>query len=357
MTKLNWFVTKRMAYRIFAVVFVFFALIVLSESLDVSRFKRVERELGEVYAWLAILTAATRWAVKSLSVTVLVGAIVGLLEFQSQREFVVMKAAGISVWHLMRGPIVFVFLLGLSVTLGLETASTSLNRVINPTPPGLGGGVASATSKIWLSQESNLGTYILSANTARQLGQNLRNVTLFPQWEADFRRITASRANFADGNWNLRGVIMTQRDGSTEKISRFSVPTFSTAADLRLNVGSTEDFTIYELVKVLQDGITEPVVRAAAMTRLLKLISLPLMLVGSLLIAFAFTSGYRRDNNYRLTIIYGIVLGFVMFVITEMADRAGSSGVLDANYATWGPALVSILIGVSVLLHKEDGRA
>ncbi|MDB2384145.1 LptF/LptG family permease, partial [bacterium] len=334
-----------------------FALLLLAETLDTGRFDRIERELGEVYAWLAMLTSATRWSIKSLSVTVLVGAIVGLLEFQSQREFVVMKAAGISIWRIMVGPIAFVILLGLVVTLAFETASTSLNREINPTPPGLGGGVARATSNIWLAQESELGPYILSANGARERGQVLRQVTLFPRWEADFRRATASRANFVEGEWRLRSVILTQMDGSTQELERFNISTESTAADLRLNVGSTEDFTVYELVKVLQDGITEPVVRAAALTRLLKLASLPLMLVGSLLIAFAFTSGFRRDNNYRLVIIYGIVLGFVVFVLTEMADRAGSSGVLDAGYATWGPALVSILIGVSVLLHKEDGRA
>ncbi|WDR03583.1 LptF/LptG family permease [Devosia algicola] len=90
--------------------------------------------------------------------------------------------------------------------------------------------------------------------------------------------------------------------------------------------------------------------------RVIKLLALPLVLCGSLLIAFAFTAGYRRSDRYGAAILYGIVLGFVVFMITEMADRAGSSGVLDPGFAAVGPAFVAIVIGVTVLLYKEDGR-
>jgi lipopolysaccharide export system permease protein len=47
----------------------------------------------------------------------------------------------------------------------------------------------------------------------------------------------------------------------------------------------------------------------------------------------------------------------VVFVLTEMADRAGSSGALDPTFAACGPAFVAILIGLTVLLYKEDGWA
>jgi lipopolysaccharide export system permease protein len=51
------------------------------------------------------------------------------------------------------------------------------------------------------------------------------------------------------------------------------------------------------------------------------------------------------------------VLGFVVFLVTEMADRAGSAGVLDPTFAAVGPAFVAVLTGLTVLLYKEDGRA
>ena len=112
----------------------------------------------------------------------------------------------------------------------------------------------------------------------------------------------------------------------------------------------------FDLLHALRNGIADPFARAAAETRFQKLNAVPFVLVGALLIAFAFTGGYRRTGHYGWTIVYGIVLGLVVFVITEMADRAGSAGVLNPIAAAWGPALVAIVIGLTVILRREDGR-
>ena len=74
-----------------------------------------------------------------------------------------------------------------------------------------------------------------------------------------------------------------------------------------------------------------------------------------MLIGFATASGYRRRINYGNVVLFGIVAGFVIFTVNEMATRAGSSGVLPPLAATAGPALVSILVGVTALLYSQDG--
>jgi len=356
-TRLDWFITKRMATRIFTFIVVFYGLIFLSESLDSWRFARISAISGQGTAWLAVATAAMRWSIKSLSVTVLVGAIIALLEFQSHREFVVMKASGMSIWRIVLGPVIFMALFGLLITFVVENISTQINREINPTPPGLGGGVARSTSDIWLKQSGADGEYFIRAESARNNGRILYNITVFPLYEGNTARIKAERADFTGSTWRLSAVKLTQLDGNIVTQDLLELPTTSTVSDLRLVVGSTEDFTYFELLDALRAGVSDPVIRSAAATRLFKLTSLPMLLVGSLLIAFAFTAGYRRNNAYGVAIIYGIMTGFIVFVITEMADRAGSSGVLEPAFATWGPAVVSVLIGLSVLLKKEDGRA
>jgi len=356
-TRLDWFITKRMATRIFTFVLVFYGLIFLSESMDSWRFQRIAAISGEGTAWMAVVTATIRWSIKTLSVTVLVGAIIALLEFQSHREFLIMKASGVSIWRIALGPVIFIGLFGLVVAFAIENLSTRINREINPTPPGLGGGVARSTSDIWLQQSGADGDYFIRAETARENGQVLRNVTVFPITDTNVRRISAQQADFSGSSWRLRKAELTYRSGDTKEQDSYELRTSSTASDLRLVVGSTEDFTYFELLDVVSSGVSDPIIRSAAATRLFKLASLPVLLVGSLLIAFAFTAGYRRNNAYGVAIIYGIMMGFVVFVITEMADRAGSSGVLQPAFATWGPAVLSVLIGLSVLLKKEDGRA
>jgi len=355
-SRLDWFITTRMMSRILGVVFLFFCLILLSESLDTWRFETISKISGEAIAWLAVVTAAVRWSIKTLSITVLLGAIVALIEFQARREFVILKSSGISIWHIARGPILAVALFGIFVTLVGESVSTRINREINPTPPGLGGGVAQSSVDIWLQQNGRDGEYFILAETARENGSILRNVTVFRTTDDEVRRIVAQRADFSPGKWRFTDAKITRTGGNAEAVETYEIATNSTRADLRVSLGSTEDFTYFELIDVLASGVSDPAIRAAAATRLSKLTSLPLLLVGSLLITFAFTSGYGRKNPFGMTIIYGIILGFVVFIVTEMADRAGSSGVLDPAFATWGPAALSVLIGLSVLLKKEDGK-
>ena len=134
-----------------------------------------------------------------------------------------------------------------------------------------------------------------------------------------------------------------------------ALPTSSTAAEIRLKLASTEDMTFFEIATLLQRGVADPAIRAATTMRLVKLLALPLVLTGSLLIAFAFAAGYSRRTQMGPAVLYGVVLGFIVFIITEMADRAGTTGVLDPYFAAMAPAVIAIVIGITILLHKEDG--
>lgn len=189
-------------------------------------------------------------------------------------------------------------------------------------------------------------------------GSMLGQVTLFQlNGGASEARIEASEGRLEAGQWVFPAVIARNPDKPAQTLYNYTLPTNSSATELELKLASTEDMTFFELAQLLQAGVSDASVRTSATMRLIKLLALPLVLTGSLFIAFAFTAGYRRGTNFGPAVLYGIVLGFVVFVITEMADRAGSTGVLDPTFAAVGPAFVAIVIGVTVLLHKEDGRA
>ena len=55
--------------------------------------------------------AGAKWSIKALPVTVLIGSIIALIDLQSHRELLIAKVAGISVWRLIRGPVVVVIIL------------------------------------------------------------------------------------------------------------------------------------------------------------------------------------------------------------------------------------------------------
>ena len=356
MTRLDRLLATRVLFGVLSIVVVYFTVIALGESLDTWRIRQIAETRGQGLATLSVLASAARWSIKALPVTVLIGSIVALLSLQTHSELLVMKASGLSIWQILRGPIVAILVMSGGIAFYGDAQVTMLNRFIAPAPQSAGASVG-ADKQIWIAQQSSGGHFLIQAQNSTSDKRGLEDVVVFMGAAFDLRRIQAKSARIQDGLWTFSEVQLFSIGVPIQHLDLFSLETHSNVADLELKLASTEDFTLSELANALKKGVSDPTVRAAAATRFAKLLSLPILLVGTLLIAFAFTAGYRRTGSYSDAILYGIVLGFVVFVVNEMADRAGSSGVLNPAFAAWGPAVVSTIIGLTVLLYKEDGRA
>lgn len=347
-------VLARLSSRIAATVFIFYGLIALVESLDTWRFTFVAEQRGLHMAILMVSMSAVRWTIKTLPVTVLMGAILGLVDLKLRHELTVIKTSGVSIWRVLRAPILVLIAASFLIVLGAETLSTQVIRDLAPTPPGQAAQLT-PPGEIWLEQRGDGAHYVLMARSMSPGGSTLGEVTLFDLEASDIPRLEAPEATLDNGYWTFPTATARSADGPARYLANVRVPTTSTPAEISLKLASTEDMTFFELARLLQRGVSDPSIRAATAMRLIKLLALPLVLTGSLLIAFAFTAGYNRRTQFGPAVLYGVVLGFVVFVITEMADRAGSTGVLNPVFAALGPAIVAIVIGVTVLLRKEDG--
>lgn len=353
-SRIDMVVLGRLFSRIAATVFIFYGLIALVESLDTWRFNFVAEQRGLPMAILMVAMSAVRWTIKTLPVTVLMGAILGLVDLKIRHELTVIKTSGISIWRVLRAPVLVLIVTSLVVVLGAETLSTQINRELAPTPPGQVTQLTPA-GEIWLEQRGDGTHYVLMARSMSPGGTTLGDVTMFDLQDSEYPRLEAPEAMLEDGVWVFPTATARSPEVAARHMVNVRVPTTSTAAEISLKLASTEDMTFFELARLLQRGVSDPAIRDATAMRLTKLLALPLVLTGSLLIAFAFTAGYNRRTQFGPAVLYGIVLGFIIFVITEMADRAGSTGVLHPLFAALGPAIVAIVIGISVLLRKEDG--
>jgi lipopolysaccharide export system permease protein len=350
MSRLDWIIIRRLSARIGLTLLIFFGLMALVESLDTWRFKTLSDIGGPLLAVAAIVSNAARSVVGTLPVTVLIGTIIGVLDLQARREMTIIKASGISVWRVLRFPLIGAVLLGLFAAFAADTLAIDFNRSL-PTQARQTGG------ELWLEQHSKDGDYILTAAHSKRAGTVLSDVTIFLTGAADRERIEASSATLGRGVWKLAGATRYRLDQPAEVLETYDLPTTTTAGDMQVRLTSVRDLTFEELLQAVTKNVADPVLRASAITSLLRLLALPALLASSVLIGFAFTSGYRRTNKYGGAVLYGIVLGFVVYVVTELANRSGFAGVLDPTFAAAGPAFVAIVIGLTVLLYREDGRA
>lgn len=356
MTRIDRIVLARVGSRILLTVTVIFGLVMMAESLDTGRLAYLTELGGPQLALLALATSAARWTIRTLSVTVLIGAIIGILDLQVRHELTVIKASGLSIWRIMRAPIIATLVIGTAIVVWADGAIATLDREINPTAARDSRAI-STSGALWLEQSAGDVRYIIEARQVQPGGMILNDISVFSRGGLDYPMIRASEARLGDREWILNNATGYRGQSLPEAFDTLALPTTTTADDLRVRLAATESLTFLELAAALGGQLSDPLLYNAVATRFLKLLALPVMLAGSLLIAFAFTSGYRRTNRYGSAVLYGVVLGFVVFLVTEMADRAGSAGVLDPTFAAAGPAFVAVLIGTTVLLYKEDGRA
>ncbi len=353
MTRIDWIVLKRLGSRIAGTIVVLFGLIALAESLNVWRFQHLYSIGGPLLGLLAIVVESARWALGTLPVTLLIGAIIGILDLQARREFTVIKAAGVSIWRVLRAPAIAVIMLSVVASLGADTAIVSLSRLLALNMPQ----VQSTDRVLWLQQRGGGEDYVMVAAHPHPGGTVLEDVTIYLDRDTGGGRIRAKSMQLTPGAWVIEEGTRFRPDQPPQPVRDMELPTTTTAGDMGVKLASPVELTIFELAAAMSKRLTDPDLRNGVEMRFLRLLALPLVLLGSLLIAFAFTAGYRRTNKYGAAVLYGIVLGFVVYVITEMAAMAGAAGVLQPAFAAVAPAFVAIVIGTTVLLFREDGRA
>jgi lipopolysaccharide export system permease protein len=351
MNRIDWVIVRRLLGSIGLTIAIMYGLVLLVESLSTSRFSTLMRIGGVGAAVLAVAVAAARWILDTLPLTVLVGGVAGLLSLQTTREMTVIKSAGMSIWRLMRAPLATTLLMGLAITLAVHPAVVVLDRNLSVS----GSEDQVSAGAFWMEERSAPVRYILEADYVHPGGEALGNVSIF-MLDSPRQRIEAESAELVDGEWVMPKANLFVSNRVAESVADFRLATSTSRGDMRAKLSSVKDLTVYELAATLAAQINDPKELAQTYTQFMKLIALPMALCGSLVIAFAFTAGYRRTNKYGGTVLYGIVLGFVVYVVTELASRAGDAGVIQPVVAVLGPALVAIVAGATVLLNREDGR-
>jgi lipopolysaccharide export system permease protein len=64
---------------------------------------------------------------------------------------------------------------------------------------------------------------------------------------------------------------------------------------------------------------------------------------------------FSRSRDVGNMILAGVGAGFMLYVVSKIATDLGSGGIVPPALAAWLPAIVTLLVGSTVLLHLEDG--
>lgn len=296
-----------------------------------------------------------------LPFAVLFGSIAAFIGLSRRLELVVVRASGVSVWQFILPPLIVALMIGVAATTIYNPISAVLKERANLLGATLFDGEQKAliqtSGDVWFRQDGDEGESIVHAGQVVEDGKHLFGVVVY-QFDDDntFRqRINAKEAELSDGEWLLRDATAYSTDGEATDHDTYAVSTFLTPTEVRETIGQPDAVPFWRLPSVITLTKRAGLPAYRYRLRYQSLLARPVLLAAMVLIAATVSLRLARLGGIARAIAGGVAAGFVLYVTAEITSDLGGAGVIAPAAAAWAPGLAAILLGVSILLHQEDG--
>jgi lipopolysaccharide export system permease protein len=289
--------------------------------------------------------------------TVLFAAIAAFVSLSRKLELVVARATGVSIWQMLAPALLTAGLLGMGVTAIYNPASTWLKERAGDRRAELFMNWKDNAGTKWIRQQGFDDSSILRASESADHGRTLTGVTafVFDKAGALKERIDASRAQFREGFWEMRGARVTRHGSPPESLDIFRLNSNLTEEQVAETIAAPETISFWDLPRVIAQWQASGIRTDKFQLQYQTLIARPLLYVSMVLIAAAVSLGFTRLGGVPRAILGGVIAGFVLYVGSEMAGDLGAAGFITPVVAAWSPSIVGVLLSVTVLLYQEDG--
>jgi lipopolysaccharide export system permease protein len=348
-----WFCSVFMAMIVVAFLFEYIELIRRSGD-------RADATLAVLLEMAALKLPHT--AQQVMAFAILFGTMLAFWRLTRSNELVVARAAGVSAWQFLTPAVLVALLVGILAVTVFNPIASALQasyerleeRVLQPD----GDELSLSRSGLWLRQSDAAGNQILiHADRLSPQGLVLDGAHLFffnslLQFTS---RIDAKRATLAEHVWLIEDGDRWLPDRPAEPFTELQLPTQLTPGKIEESLASPDTMSFWELPGFI--SLLEQSGFSAQRHRLYFdiLLARPFLFCAMVLVAATFSLRMHRRGGATLLIIGGVVTGFLLYFLSDVVFALGLSDKLPVTFAAWTPTGVSMIFGVSMLLHLEDG--
>lgn len=297
---------------------------------------------------------------KTVPFAVLFGAIYTCWKLNKTSELVVIRAAGISAWQFLSPMFMGAFLIGVITTTAINPASAVMlgkfeqmeSQYFN-TSSNL---VSVSRGGIWLRQPAEGGYSLFHARSFDQQEWRMNNVTVFffDRQDGFQKRIDSARARLGDGFWKLEEAVINEAAG-VSRLESFQLPTELTAKQIEESFANPETISFWMIPEHLRIMTEAGFSGIRLSLHFQSLLAQPFLLAAMVLLAATFSLRPQRFGGTGIMIGLGVAVGFFIFFMESILQAFGISQKIPVYLAAWTPAIVSLLMGATALLHMEDG--
>lgn len=335
-------------------------LILVFDLVELTRRAAGRPEVGTMMVLQMALLHLPHLSERVIPYAVLIGVMLALSHLTRTSELVIARATGVSVWQFLFPGLMLAVILGLfAMAVFNPLASAMLSRFEELDARVMRGQVANlavASSGLWLRQADDMGESVIHALRIDQDDLLLHDVIAFRYEGRDrfVERIDAETARLETGQWTLNQALITGPSRPPERRDAYFIPTELTIGQIQDSFASPETLSFWQI-----PGFISLLERAGFSALRHKVhwhmvLATPLLLAGMVLLGAAFSLRMRRRGGTGLLLSGGVLVGFVIYVFSDVALALGVSGSIPVILSGWAAAVVSSLMGMAILLFLED---
>lgn len=296
-----------------------------------------------------------------LPFSVLFASLAAFFRLTRHNELVVARAAGVSAWQFLVPALFIVLAVGaFRVTAFNPFAATLLSKYDEMDRRYLRNDQSALTLSqdgIWLRENRPDGQAIINARSWDADNNRLSQLMIaeFDGQDQFLRRYDVGTADLAPGEWTLHDVHINEVSGVSRFEETVDFPTVLTIGELENSLAAPETVSFWDLQRY-----ADMLDRAGFPSQGMRLqwhalVAEPTLLCGMVLIAAGFAMRHVRRGGTMIVIGIGVMVSFGLYVFSDIVHALGLSARVPVELAAWAPAAVVLLIGLTMLVHLEDG--
>ncbi len=360
-TTLSAYLARHFAFWLASVFCGIAAVVLLFDSIEMLRRSANKTEISMAIVVQMSLLKLPYLVQQMLPFCILFGATLAFWRLSKANEFVVSRAAGISVWQILTPAIGIALLVGVAqITVFNPIASAMLSKFEKLESRYLKRSTSLlSVSKggVWLRQADTGGQTVIHATRVAQSDMELQQVIIF-LFEGEDRftgRIDAESAQLRDGYWNIEKAWISAPNQSSRYVARHRLKTELTLNKILDSFASPQTLSFWELPAFIDTLESAGFSGQRHKLYWHSLLASPLLLAAMILIAAIFTLRTTGRVGAATSIAGAALSGFVLYFLSDLVYALGQSASIPYLLAAWTPAGVSTMLGIAVLFHIEDG--
>ena len=293
--------------------------------------------------------------------TVLLAGLTCFWRLARSHELVVTRSAGVSIWQFLL-PVLAVAAFAGVITIGVlnPVASVLLGRFEQLEARYIrnqASTLAVSDSGLWLRQADQAGQSVIHARRVTSDPMVLHGVIVYRFGAGDrfLQRLDADQARLGLGEWTLSNVRQSAPGELPRDYKQLALPTELTPAKILDSFAPPETISFWSLpgfIRLLEDAGFSAVRHRLQLHRLL---ATPVLFAAMVLLAATFSLRPQRRGRVGIIILGGVMTGFLIYFLSNFVFALGLSAKIPVIMSAWTPAGVSLMLGVAMLLHLEDG--